>query len=185
MKTILYICAFMLVANLNAQEKSKNMSETTEVKTVKVNNGKEVVEKKVKVTTKKEKEVALDKADAGKVNQDMVVGKNQKVTKIIEIDNDNDPFYDSEMEIVTYVKDGEEFSFVKNTEGFSVSAKGTKKPYGNAVRSSLDDRYYIFNNKDYSGVGYFDNNGNFVVEYYNNETNSLITTKYVTITSSK
>lgn len=184
MKNLLYVGLFLISGALFAQEKPKNMSEETEVRTVKINNGEEVVENKVKVTTRTEKKVELDKADAGQVNQDMVI-KNKTIKKTIEIDNDNDPFYDSEIELVTYVNDGEEYSFVRNTNGFIVSMNDTNKTYGNAMRSTLDGRYYIFNNKDYSGIGYFDNDGSFVVEYYDNDSNSLITKKYLTVKADK
>jgi ribosomal protein S4E len=185
MKNLLYVGIFLVSGALFAQEKPRSMSETTEVKTVKVNNGKEVVENKVKVTTREEKEIRLDEDDAGHVNQDMVLNNDKTIIKTIEIDNDSDPFYDSKIELVTYVNDGEEYSFVRNTNGFTVSMNDSNKKYGNAVRSTLDGRYYIFNNVEFSGIGYFDDEGSFVVEYYNNDENSLITKKYLTVNADK
>lgn len=185
MKNLIYIGIFLFSVSFYAQDKPRSMSETTEVKTVKIDNGKEVVENKVKVTTREEKSIKLDKNDAGKVNQDMMVDNDKTVTKTIQIDNDNDPFYDSEIELVTYVRDNREYSFIKNSNGFSVTAKSSKKNFGTAFRSSLNDNYYIFNNSDYSGVGYFDKNGNFIIEYYDTDSNSLMTTKFMTVKESK
>ena len=185
MKYLIYISIFFVSMSFYAQDKPRSMSETTEVKTVKIDNGKEVVENKVKVTTKEEKSIKLDKKDAGKVNQDMVVDNDKTITKTIEIDNDSDPFYDSEIELVTYFKDDKEYSFIKNTNGFSVTAKRSEENVGKAYRSNLNSNYYIFNNSDYSGVGYFDGGGNFVIEYYDTDSNSLLTTKFVTLKASK
>lgn len=185
MKNLIYVGIFLVSGALFAQDKPRSMSETTEVKTVKVNNGEEVVENKVKVTTREEKEIRLDKEDDGQVNQDMVLHNDKTVTKTIEIDNDNDPFYDSEIKLVTYVNDGNEYSFVKSTNGFTVSMNDSNTKYGNAMRSTIDGNYYIFNNKDYSGIGYFDNDESFVVEYYDNDSNSLITKKYLTVKADK
>ncbi|WP_223034451.1 hypothetical protein [Hanstruepera marina] len=185
MKNLIYISVFLISGALFAQEKPKDMSETTEVKTVKINNGEKVVENKIKVTTKEEKKIKLDKADAGKVNQDMVIHDDKTVTKTIAIDNDNDPFYDSEIELVTYIRNGKEYDFIKKSNGFSVTSNSSKSVFGNALKTSLDDRYYIFNNKDYSGIGYFTDEGNFVIEYYDTESNSLMTTKFMTLKSSK
>ncbi|WP_104733740.1 hypothetical protein [Hanstruepera ponticola] len=185
MKNLIYISIFLISANFYAQDKPRSMSETTEVKTVKVNNGEEVVENKIKVTTREEKKVKLDKADADKVNQARVMNSDKMVTKTIEIDNDNDPFYDSEIELVSYIQNGKEYNFVKNANGFTVTKKNAKGEYANAMRSTLDGRYYIFNNKEYSGIGYFDGDGSFVVEYYDNDSNSLLTTKFMSIKTPK
>lgn len=185
MKNLIYTGIFLITGVMFAQEKPRSMTETTEVKTVKIDNGQEVVKNKVKVTTREEKQIKLDKDDAGKVNQDRVIHDDKKVVKTIEIDNDNDPFYDSEIELVTYVRDGEEYSFVKNANGFDVSGSSNNKNFGNATRSSIDDKYYLFNNEDYSGIGYFDDDGNFNIEYFDRSTNAIMISKFLSSNASK
>ena len=179
MKKIAYLSIFLITGFAFSQEKPRSMSETTETKTVKVNNGKEVIENKVKVTTREEKEIKLDKKDAGKVDQDMVIDDEKKVVREIEIDNDKDPFYDSKLEMVTYVRDGKEYSFVRNESGFDVSATESDEMYGNAFRSNYNKNYYIFNSNENSGVGYFNKKGNFVIEYYSPENKKVMTKEFV------
>ena len=43
--------------------------------------------------------------------------------------------------------------------------------YGTAMRSS-NRNFYILNMNDYSGVGYFNKDGNFIIEHYDSKTDT-------------
>ena len=181
MKQLTYLSIFLISGIMFAQEKSRDMSEKTEVKTVKINNGKEVIENKVKVTTREEKEIKLNEKDAGKVNQDMVIDNDKKVIREVEIDNDSDPFYDTKLKMVTYTQNDQEYSFIRNESGFNVSAAESDEMYGNAYKSNIRKNYYIFNSEKDSGIGYFNSKGNFVIEYYSKENQKLMSKEFVNI----
>ena len=65
-----------------------------------------------------------------------------------------------------------------NKKGFTLS-DAEKNNIGYAARSS-NNQYYILNMDNYSGVGYFNNEGNFVVEYYNSDLGVLVNKEFKT-----
>ncbi|MFL0352564.1 hypothetical protein [Xanthomarina sp. GH4-25] len=174
MKNLIYIVMFLVPTVFFAQEKPKNVSEETTTKTITVDDGREVVEKKVKVTTKEEQEIKLAEDDKNKVNQEIVASPS-KVTQTVEVDNDMDPMYDSKTQSVYYSYNDENFVFKRNKDGFVVSEIGTdvQTDYGHVLNTSRNNNY-VFTSSDYNGVGYFDANNNFIVEYYDVNSKSVI-----------
>jgi hypothetical protein len=174
MKNLLYIAAFLVPTVFYAQDKPQNVSEETTTKTVTVDDGREVVEKKVKVTTREEQKIKLAESDKNKVNQD-IVDSPSKVTQTVEVDNDMDPFYDSKSKSVYYTYNDDKYLFKKNDKGFIVSEVGADfgMKYGHGMRTSRANNY-VFTSNDYNGIGYFDTNNNFIVEYYDAENNAIV-----------
>lgn len=180
MKNIVFIGLFLISGALFAQEKSRDKLEETETKTITTDNGREVTQKKVKVTTTEEQEIKMSEDDADKVNQERNMDAGKKKTKTIEIDNDADPFYDSKMEVINFQQDGDIYKFVKSSNGFEVSTLEPHMEYGRAVKSSNSNKYE-FKTSNFSGIGYFDDQGNFVIEYYDAETKQQVTEKFMHI----
>ncbi|WP_417889800.1 hypothetical protein [Xanthomarina gelatinilytica] len=174
MKHLIYIAAFLVPTVFFAQEKPTNVSEETTTKTVTVDDGREVVEKKVKVTKREEQQIKLAESDKHKVNQD-VVDSPSKVTQTIEVDNDMDPFYDSKTKSVYYTYNDDNYIFKRNDNGFIVSEVGADAgmKYGHGMSTSRANNY-VFSSKDYNGIGYFDANNNFIVEYYDADSNTIV-----------
>lgn len=179
-KVILSILALVVSFNVIAQEKPKEVKEETEVKTVKINDGEKISEKKVKVVTREEAHVELDEKDAQKVNQSRV-DSNVKVKKTVSVDNDSDNNYDT-LSTVTYCKLGDNnYRLTPNEIGFDIAFNhdaSTFEKVGTAV-SSGSKGHYIVNGKSYNGIGYFDNDGNLIVEYYNSNKNMVETKTYI------
>ncbi|TYB76264.1 hypothetical protein [Bizionia myxarmorum] len=179
MKTILYVGLFLISSSLLAQEKSRDMSQETETKTVRIDDGRKVVEKKVKTTTTEENEVRLSEEDVNKVDQERIISdSDKKITQTIEIDNDVDPFYDSEIESMNYQQDGKNYRFVRTTAGFDIATPESKANYGSAIKSTNSNEYVIKMN-EFSGTGYFNSDGNFVIEYYDKERDALIQKEFI------
>jgi hypothetical protein len=70
--------------------------------------------------------------------------------------------------------------FTSNKKGFTIS-DAERNDIGFAARSS-NNEYYILTLDNYSGVGYFNEAGNFVVEYYNADLEMLVTKEFNTDT---
>ena len=143
------------------KEKDKIVETNTRVITVIENDKK--VEKKVMVRTLKEQKVETDPQSKMEVNQPRVFPET-KIEKVIYIDNDNDPFYDSKSEMVFYKQNGMEYNFKPTASGFEITNSETNKMLGKA-RYSNNSRVYLLDTDNYSGIGYF-RNGEFIIEYY-------------------
>ena len=179
MKNLVYICFLLLAAGTYAQDQPVDKVEETKTKTVKVNIDGDIVENKVQVTTSKKQKVMTTPEKDSNINNDRVFPK-VKVTKTISVDNDNDPFYDTTDKIVYYTDENGNYLFTSNKKGFTMSDT-ENNTFGYAARST-NNEYYILTMDNYSGVGYFNDDGNFVVEYYNADLEMLVTKEFKTDT---
>jgi hypothetical protein len=181
MKNAIYICLLFLAGNIWAQEKPKNVSEESTVKTIKTNNGSGIVEKKIKVTTRSEQGIEFDENDENNRDKD-IVDSPVKIKKTVEIDNDFDNSYDSKTETSYYEFNGKQYNFTKVDTGFSVLIDNNESPnkYGNIVRFNRKN-HYLYKNGNDTGIGYFNQDGSFTIEYYDKDTGSVISQEFILI----
>lgn len=175
MKYLVYSLVFLFSAGLYAQDKDPvDKMEETKVKTVKVEKDGKMVEKKVKVTTAKEQKVKSE-IEPDHYENSTRIDTPVKVTQTVAMDNDDDPFYDSESTIQYYQLGNNKYTFTQNEGGFIVTSMvdDEKMVYGNA-RLTSQNRYYILNTDTYSGLGYFNSQGDFVVEYYDDNLDAMV-----------
>jgi hypothetical protein len=171
----------LLAGSFFAKEKPKNVSEEVKTTTIKVDNGTEVKEKKIKVTTRKEQNIEFDEKDKNKRDSEIVESP-VKVKRTIEIDNNGDNSYDSKVEVGFYEFEGKRYNFKKMNNGFLVSTENKQNPndFGNIVRFNREN-HYLFRNADTIGIGYFNPEGNFVIEYYDKKTGELVSQEFMEI----
>ncbi|GHC52018.1 hypothetical protein GCM10008083_14700 [Ulvibacter litoralis] len=80
---------------------------------------------------------------------------------------------------VSYNNEGKSYMFENEDNGYKiVSLTGTDKNDHAIVRPSSRDGYYILSQNGESSFGYFDTEGNFVVESYNADTDDITSTIY-------
>jgi len=179
MKNLVYIFSLLMCAGIYAQNNNPvDVTDETIVKTVQVKEDGKIIEKKVKVNTVQKQEVKIDPKDRYKLNgyrMDTPV----KVTKTVMVDNDGDPQYDTKTKVTYYKFNEVDYAFVPDEKGFIVSVKkGDKRmPFGKA-RYSARNMSYIVTTDEYTGVGYFDKEKTFVIEYYDGESDGLITKEF-------
>ncbi|MBT8266930.1 MAG: hypothetical protein KJO41_08095 [Bacteroidia bacterium] len=178
MKNIFISAALLIFTAGFAQENPVDSMEETKVKTMTVEKDGETIETKVKVVTKKEQEVMTNPAQDHLRDADRYLPPT-KVTKTIMVDNDNDPFYDNKTKLKYYTFKNVKYAFRADETGFMVTNfDGDKEViFGKAVRSSLNN-YYIVTLDDFAGVGYFDDNGNLIIEYYDSELDVLVSERF-------
>ncbi|MFG6687025.1 hypothetical protein ACGK9U_10610 [Mariniflexile sp. HNIBRBA6329] len=153
MKKIACMIAFLAFGYTYSQVEPKNVSEETTVKTTKINNGDKVFENKVKVTTREEQAIEFDEKDKNKRDKD-IVPTPVKVTKIVEVANNNK---NSKTELGYFEFNGNRYYSNKGgNDFFKANAE---------ITSFKKENHYLFQNKNYVGIGYFDADGNFIVEY--------------------
>ncbi len=166
-----------MISNMYAQEKKPvdKMEETKTTTTTINKNGEKVSENTVKVTTKKEQEVKTVQRNGNTPDGDKI-DTPIKVTKTIEISSESDPFNNSNDKIVYYNYNDEKFTFTPVNNGFSMTLPENSS-YGQA-RKSASNHFYLMTIKGHPGVGYFDNDGNFVVEYYDSDNDTMVMQSY-------
>tara|TARA_R110002049_G_scaffold188124_9_gene356430 strand:- start:1575 stop:2132 length:558 start_codon:yes stop_codon:yes gene_type:complete len=183
MKTYVYLFAFLFVGYAMAQEKPKEVKEKVETKTVKVNDGEKTTEKKVKVITRETTSVKLDEKDKNEVNQDRV-NSISKVEKLIMVDNDVDGDYDFLTKETFYKIGDKNYLFKPNKRGFNIAFNNNKskfEPVESALSTSKNG-HYLVNGETYAGIGYFNSNNDFVIEYYDKDTDGIKTKTYLLAT---
>jgi hypothetical protein len=129
----------------------------------------------VKVTTKKEQEIKTVQRKGNTPDGDKVETP-VKVTKTIEISSDSDPFNGNTEKIVYYNYNDEKYSFTSDNDGFLMTLPENDS-YGQA-RKSASNHFYLMTISGHQGVGYFDSNGNFVVEYYDKDNDMMVMQSY-------
>jgi hypothetical protein len=166
--------AFLVPTVFFAQEKPKDVSEETTTKTRTVVEDGELVEKKMKVTTRNEQDIVLKDSKNSKENKD-VFARPSTITQTVEIDNDKDPYYDSISETVSYSYNNEDYVFKKSNNGFLVAGTDSdvQTDFGRFIITNRSNNY-VFTSDDYNGIGYFNANNDFVVEYYDAAKNEIV-----------
>lgn len=176
MKNIIYLLAVFICTTTTAQEKATEIKQETKVKTVKYKNADSVKEDKVKVITRETSNVELDEKDKNKVNQDRV-DATKKVEKMVMIDNDADNDYDILSKETYFISGEQNYKFTPNDNGFDMAFDNNNNKFvgvGNAWKS-LNAGSYIVKGDNYNGIGFFNKNGDFVVQYYDEASGSLKT----------
>ncbi len=160
MKKVLMIFALAAFTTSFAQVNNSEMTETVTTKVVvKDNQGVKVDTKEV--TTKASQPIKLDPADAGKTDQDYYVGPTR-----IQTD-------------VSYNSDTRSYMFENEDKGYKVYdyKSGEKKDYA-ILRPTSQKGFYIMSQEGNNSFGYFNQDGDFVVENYNSATDSVEKTVY-------
>jgi len=165
MKRVLIVLALFLAAFTTAfaQENKNEKQETVVTKTaVKSEKGTDV---STKAVTKTQKEVVkLSDNDAGQTNQTMV-------TEPAQISSD-----------VSYGYDGNRFQFInqKDEKGYrlmTVKDNATTEEYA-IIKPTSQEGYYILSKDGTSSFGYFNADGNFVVESYDAVNDVMVSNIY-------
>ena len=163
MKKVLIILALAAFTTGFAQENKNKKQETLFTKTaVKSEKGTDV---STKAVTQTEKQViALDDSDANQTNQSVVM-------KPTEINTD-----------VSYGYDGNRFQFInqKDENGYrlmTVKDNATQEEYA-IIKPTSQNGYYIMSKEGKSSFGYFNADGNFVVERYDPNLNAIVSDVY-------
>ncbi|MCK0147227.1 hypothetical protein MWU78_16330 [Arenibacter sp. F26102] len=169
MKNLLFSAVLLISGTLLAQENPKEVKQETEVTTVKTNHGNKISAKSVKVVTKETSDIKLDKSNQDRVKSDT------KVEKEVYVDNDDNTGYQFLTKETYFISDGGKYAFSPNDKGFGINFNPDNATSIESAKSwaSSNDDYYIVEGETHSGIGRFNTNGDFVVEYYNKDTQQV------------
>lgn len=161
MKKIAFILALATFSMSYAQENKNEKKETVVTKTTVQNSKGEEVSTKA-VTKTEEQVIALERSDANMTNQNITMLPTKVDTN------------------VTYSNDGVDYSFEAQNKGFKMMSRddvNNSEDFA-ILRPSSQKGYYIMSQDGVSSFGYFNQNGNFVVESYDETSDSIVTTVY-------
>ncbi|WP_344786634.1 hypothetical protein [Postechiella marina] len=179
MKILIYTLAMLISGTMLAQEKSKDIKQETKEKTITYNNGESIKERKIKVITRQTSKVKLDSTDKNEINQKRVASA-KKVETMVMVDDDANASYDLLSKETRYIKDDKNYKFIPNSKGFNIAFDNNNNKFIETSKawSSQNKGSYIVKGETYNGIGYFNKQGHFVVEYYDAESQSLKKIKY-------
>ena len=159
MKKILIVLAFAAFSTAFAQENVNEKSETTVTKTtVKDSKG---VDVSTKAVTETEKQAIAIKGQIDSANFDTSLAPTTVNTS------------------VSYNNDGTSYMFEDHKKGYRmVTLEEDSKNDFAVMRPTSRDGYYILSQKGDNSFGYFNENGDFVVERYDAENDAVVSTTY-------
>ncbi|MHA3787822.1 hypothetical protein ACX0HA_06375 [Flavobacterium hauense] len=171
MKNIAAIIFLSLGFTLNAQV-NKNVTEETKTTTVTVQNGStpKTVTKTEKTST--QQNIELKDAESKKLNKDVKPTPTQ-VISTTTVSGTGVPTQVSSSSY--YTMDNARYQFVTDASGYRIS---TPDNSNYAIIRKAANNNYIYKTKDRTSIGYFDTNGNFVVESYDDKTDGITIQTY-------
>lgn len=171
MKNIIYIVC-LLILPLGLQAQNKNVTEVTKktVKTIKDSEGERKVVKEQQIQQKQN--IELENADSKSLNKDMkqtpvetisttTITNPDGTTRTVAIDRSSAYQYESDNYILSL-----------DPSGYIVTDANNVKI---GLLRATSNNSYIFRGKNSTSIGYFDTNGNLVLETYDDQSDRVTT----------
>lgn len=174
MKTIVTTLAIFFALNIQAQNKNIQTEVKTTVTTIKDSEGeKKLVKSEV---TKEEQKVGVEveKEKAGTKNIPMA-NNPVEVTTATAINTDGKTKVVDVERSTYYMNNGKRYEIKSDEGGYTMKVPDEKY---NAVLRKTSNNNYIYYNKNKYALGYFDAEGNFILETYNNKSDKVTVEKY-------
>lgn len=176
MKNLIVTLSLILCTSYGfAQNKNVQTEEKTTVTTVKDSDGEKKMVKKQEV--KEVQNIEFEKTGNNPLNKNMkntpveVVSKTEVtvdgVTRTVDVDRS-----------AYYNLDGTKYEVAADKTGYSL--KNTKGKNLGVLRKTSNNNYIYVENNNVS-VGYFDNDGNLILETYDSKNDVLIVNKYMVV----
>ena len=163
--------AFLIVLgfSISTYAQTKQVTEETTTTKVTVNDG----TGKPKTITKVEKteaqqDIKLKDAKSKKLNKDIEPSP-VEVTKTTSIETDGFPTY--------YIMNGQKYRFQANKDK-SVYRVSSPDNYNYAVIHRTPSGRYIYTTNGTTSIGSFDDDGNFIIETYNDKSDNVVAETY-------
>ncbi|MES2747076.1 MAG: hypothetical protein V4648_01785 [Bacteroidota bacterium] len=176
MKTTIMTLAIALFSMANYAQ-NKNVQETTKTTTtsVKTNDGERKIVKKENV--KEVQNIELKEPQPNTINVDTKETP-VTVTATTQITNPDGTIRTVDVDRSSYyMSNGTKYKLTRDASGYTVTY-GTGKP---AVLRQTSTNSYVFRNNDRTAVGYFDTNGDLILEVYDDKTDKVTLEKYIIV----
>lgn len=175
MKTlILSTLTFLFTIGMYSQNTNVQSEEKIVTTTIKDSKGEHKIVKKE--TTNEVQDIKFENPNSPKTNKDMIPTP-VKVTTTNEVIVDGETKYVDVDHSSYYNLDGTKYEIKSDNKGYVLLNR--EKKSANGVLRKTSNNNYVFRSKNKVSVGYFDANGNLVLETYDPKTDSMILEKYI------
>ncbi len=166
----------LMSVGIYAQNVDVKSETKTEVTTIKDSKGVKEVEKKT--VTKEFQDVKVDATKRHGKN-----GKNmpQVTTTPVEVVETTSVAVDGDVKYVDidrsayYMNNGVKYELKRNAQGYTFHGG---KGLNNGLMRKTSDNHYIFVNKGATSIAHFDAEGNLVIDTYDRDSDTIVTTTY-------
>lgn len=174
MKSIVIALALLFTTStLIAQNKNVKDETKTTVTTIKTSEGEKKFIKKE--NTREVQKIELQEQDPKNINMDM---KNSEVSvqKTTTITNPDGSTRTVEIDRSSYyLLDGKKYQVTLDSKGYRILSEDTKEE---ALLRKTSTNSFIYRNKDKTAIGYFDTDGNLILETYDPKSDTITYEKY-------
>ena len=173
MKTIL-LGISVLLCSFHSNAQNKNVQETTKttVTTVKASDGEKTFVKNENV--KEVQNIELNEAQPNTLNIDMKASP-VSVTTTTQITNPDGTTRTVDVDRSSYyTSNGNQYKLALDASGYTLSS-GNSKP---ALLRKTSTNSYIYHTKNKMAIGYFDTNGNLILETYDDKSDRVSVETY-------
>ncbi len=171
-KVFLGVLAIVLSANCFAQNTNVQQEVKTTVTTIKDSDGEKKIIKKENVT--EVQDVELKDAESKKINKEMTLGETHVSKNILVTVNGVSRYVDKDRSGY-YMYKGEKYQMLLDKVGYTIMNPTTKKQL--AILRETSNNGFIVKGKNRISMGHFDNDGNLVIESYDEKTDSIMKEK--------
>jgi len=173
-----FAIAILLASGLTATAQvNQNVTKESTTTTVKVNDGTGTPKKLVKTkNTQSVNAIEIKDADSKNLNKELMESAPQ-VTSSTTVERDNG-FNARVGQISNFQMGGNDYIFVSEKTGYRIVTTDNKD-YAKVRRTS--NGQYLYKTPTATSIGYFNNDGNFVVETYDDKTDGMMVETYTKI----
>ncbi|MFV8375470.1 hypothetical protein [Flavobacterium sp. LB1P62] len=175
MKTIILgTAAFLLSLTIQAQNQNVKSEVKTTITKVKDSEGEKQLIKTQEI--KEVQNIELKNADSNVLNKEVKESPVQ-VTATTAITSDGITKVNVDRSAY-YNLNGKKYQFTTDNSGYTLYSPNSKKA---AILRRTSNNNYIYKSKNKTSYGYFDANGNLVLESYDDKTDKVTTETYIII----
>lgn len=179
MKTTIMTLAIALFSMTGHAQTNRNVEETTKttVTKVKTSDGEQRIVKNE--TVKEVQPIELKGEQPGTKNIDMKETQPVQVTATTRITNPDGSTRTVDTDRSSYYMNrdsGTKYQLTRDAGGYTITTDG--KPGPRSVLRQTSTNSYVFRDKDRTAIGYFDTNGDLILEVYDEKTDKVTLQKF-------
>lgn len=167
--------ALISVAGLAQNKNVEDVTKTTITKVTTSDGTKQIVKQE---NTKEVQPIELQGEQAGTKNIDMKESQPVMVTSTTKITNPDGTTRTVDVDRSSYyTNNGKQYKLALDAQGYTMSS-GSGKP---SLLRKTSTNAYVFRGNDRTAVGYFDTNGDLILEIYDDKSDTVTLQKYTAV----